>query len=358
MSPGRGAAERGLPVSTGACYYPRMLWPARHLRRSAPLRRSASPRRTPLAGLLPLCLLLLAARVDAAERVDELIQQARDAYGLADFDKAIGLLDRARQVARPGAELAAVHAERAIVVGETRGLEPARPILLDALRQDPNACPDRARAKGNLVDLCATLRAAGRARLLVSGQAGRTVLVDGQKVGVVPLDQPVPIGEHVIEVPGRRSTLQRRATLALEATLRVEVPAEAAESADQPRVGDASAPPPPAPRRRPWAWATAGLAAGLAVASLGCWLGSEKGYSSWQDITHEPPSAERAARLADQQASVQRLEKASWALLGTAAATAIVSGILFWREGRESSRPRVQAWLPHGAAGLLFSSDL
>jgi hypothetical protein len=298
-------------------------------------------------------LALVAAPARAGETPRDLLQQAQRQFDLADFEGALKLLERAGKVAQPGSELARVLIEKALVIGELQGLGPAHSVFAQALRQDPLACPDRARAKGNLVALCEEIRDAGRGVLVLGGPGrGRSVVVDGKTV-LVPSELKLTLGAHSIVIRGRRSALTRRVVLGLDQRLAVEVPLEPELAAVTAPGRESDRQP---GRRRVWTWVIGGAAASLAAASLGCWLAGDRQYGHWRDLASEDHPDE--AQMADVESSIRRLEVASWVMVGTAAAAAVVSAVLFWREGVK--RPSRAAALVSGRAGrpgLLLSGE-
>jgi hypothetical protein len=301
-----------------------------------------------MRALVLLLALSLLASSAAAETAAGLLTEARRLYGLAEFESALEVLDRAKALARPGRELGEVLAQRAQALGELRGLGAAAAAFREALRQDDQICPRRGQGKGNLVQLCTDLRAAARGTLRLHGPGrGRSVNVDGTPGCVAPCELKLGLGAHRVEAGGLKPEVLWQGRLALDQSVTVEVPAE-------PVIAGPIAPQPPprSARRRVWTWVAVGAAGALGLASLGCWLGSDSDYGAWsKEVNLAKPDEGHVSSL---ESSIHRKEVASWVLLGTAGAAAVTAAVLFFLEGKERPR-RADSAAARGrrSAGLL-----
>lgn len=318
---------------------------------------------TPIAERLVLSLIvaLLALPLEVAAGADEasaLLAEARRRHGMAEFEQALELLEQAKRRAAPGALLAEIHWRRALCLAELGKKEAAEAAFTDALRIDPQACPDATQAKGNLVALCQSIRQAGRGRLIVKGPAAElTVLVDDSVVGAVPLETRLALGRHRVQVRLQaRPVLERDLTLALDQTVELEVSSS---------VGSlpASAPsgPAPAPRRRLWTWIAGGTALAAAIVAGVVWASAESSYDEWQALAGRdpPPTADEEGRLSELEDAVKRKEVATWTLAATSGALAATAVLLYFWEGRPARAERADAGprLRLGPGAVLFSSE-
>ena len=285
--------------------------------------------------LLSLSTLLLWSLPTLATDAGTLLQEAVRRYGLADFEGSLEQLAQAQEMTKDPKLLAQVHLYQGLNYGELDRLPLSRAAFTTALTFEPDICPDPARFKASLVQLCLEVRRSLRGTLVVTSPEEGEVLVDGEPAGQTPLERPLAIGSHRVQVRvGDRRSPEQRVTVFVDRAARVKLTLPPVQtSQDRP-----AEPPSHHPRRRLWTWVAAGGAVVIAGVAAGVWASAESDFGEWEETADEPAADEQ--RLADLQDSVQRKEVAAWVLFGTAGALAAGAVTLFFLEGRASGTER------------------
>ena len=155
-----------------------------------------------LARLVLLVLLLAAAGPAQAEtKADDLLQEGKRLYSLAQFEQALGVFQRAVVAGAGRVTLAQVHLYKGLCEAELGDKRKARKSLGAALDLAPDLALGPRKFKRSACKLLDQVRKSRRGRLRVEAdQAGAVVKLDGKEVGTVPFEGEVPAGAHQLVV--------------------------------------------------------------------------------------------------------------------------------------------------------------
>ena len=285
-------------------------------------------------------------------QVDELLKQGIEAFGLARFDDARGLLEQARAATKDPGRLGRVHLYFGLIEAVSGSRAKARGHFAMALSHDASLKLDPANFKQELVALLEQVRAQLRGQLLVhAATRPAQVLVDGKPAGPLPLVAQLLIGTHQVEIRAPDGRLLHSATVMVRPgrTARVVSPAAPPPTAartSQP-VNRAAPEARPAPRRRRLlTWIAAGASAALLGTGLGLGISSSVDHGQWEDACRSSQGIQSCVALARSIEDRDLAANVMFAVGGTLAATAVV---LYFFEGRRGPEGRRRA--PRAAPG-------
>lgn len=291
-----------------------------------------------LAATVLLCLSTSApARADQAL---DLVHQAKAKLKLADFERSMELLRKARSLTHDPKVLGQVYLNLGLNHAVMGDPAKAKPAFRTALTYDPVLVLDPAHIKRSVVKLFHEVQAGLRGELTVrADRPGAEVLVDGKPVGAAPLlEHELPIGAHTIEVRAAGGAQYRERVVigvnqktTLRATLRMGKP----EGADgQPQVGGEGGTSGAATQRggRLWTWVMGGAAVAVLGVGVGLGVAASGDHSDWEQEKTDP------ARWDELKSSGQTKATAANVMFGVGGALAAGAVVLFFLEGRSPER--------------------
>lgn len=283
-------------------------------------------------------------------------------YSIAEFERSIELLERARKLTDDAALLGKIQLYLGVnhaVMGKRRR---ARAAFRQALTHAPELTLDPAKFKSRVVELLEQVRHKMTGQLKVTSPVpGARVLVDGKPAGEVPYSARLTVGAYQVEVRGpdgkiitaQQAVVRHRAETVVQATPQ---PAPAARPAAPPPLPPAAvarpapqADRPPQKRGRLWTWIAAGGAVAAGAVGLGVGLSARKDYDEYESM----PWDEQA--ILDQERTIRRKSLVANISFAAAGALAVTSVVLFFVEGGSSEqRAAVLPTAGPGGAGLML----
>lgn len=269
---------------------------------------------------------------------EQLLEKAIVQYGLADFEAAVKLLDKALAKAKKKTTRAKVLlylGANYIEMGQEHDADGA---FIKALKIRPGLLmPDE--FKTRIKKAFRQVKDRSRGTLLVGSKpAGSKIKVDGEDKGTTPRSLKLGIGTHKVAVQGPGGKWKTS-----EVTIYPDGKARFTATFKQPRR-----PKTPKVRQqrggRLWTWVLAGTAAAAAGVGLGMYLWADAEHDEWLELQDPKlhPGKLDEARLVELEDSVQGKEIGSWVCFGVAGAMAITSAVLFFVEGGKESSERRQ----------------
>jgi PEGA domain len=315
-----------------------------------------------LAATVLLCLSTSApARADQAL---DLVRQANAKLKMADFERSMELLRKARSLTHEPKVLGQVYLNLGLNHAVMGDLAKAKSVFRTALTYDPVLVLDPAHIKRSVVKLFHEVQAGLRGELTVrADRPGAKVLVDGKLVGAAPLvEHELPIGAHTVEVRAaggaqfsERVVIGVNQKSTLRATLRMVKPVG---TDGQPQVGGEAGTSGVAPRRggrrRLWTWVMGGAAVAVLGVGVGLGVAASGDHSDWEQEEIDP------ARWDELKSSGQTKATAANVMFGVGGALAAGAVVLFFLEGRSPERDASATWvvpLLGRAAGLGLSGS-
>ena len=163
--------------------------------------------------------------------------------------------------------------------------------------------------------------------------AGARVLIDGQPVGRTPVvEASAKVGTREVSVEMQGYTEQvHQVVVTAGAPARLDVTLVAIEAASPADPGEGQAP--RRPRRRLWTWIAAGSAVAAAAAGIGLGASAMSDHEEYETLT-----AADGQRLDELEASMDDKILTANIMFGVAGALAVTSVVLFFVEGRSSTK--------------------
>ena len=315
--------------------------------------------RTSAMATLLCCFLVASPARGEAPTAAGLLEDGIYQYSVAEFERSVKLLKRARELTDDPALLGKIHLYLGVNLGVMGKRRPARAQFRKALTLAPELTLESGKFKSRVVRMLEEVRAGLKGRLQVSSPvAGATVHLDGRPVGPAPYNGRLVVGAYQVEVRGPDGTvlLAERAVVRNEAETRLEARPKPA-AVTTPTVTPVVAPPPmlpdtplPAPEKkggRLWTWIAAGAAVAAGAAGLGLGLSARSDYDEYESIEWD----ER--RIVDLEDRINGKSLGANICFAAAGALAVTSVVLFFVEGRPAERQTAR-WptITAGAGGL------
>ena len=288
---------------------------------------------------------LLGLSTSAPARADQaldLVHQARAKLKMADFERSMELLRKARSLTNDPRVLGQVYLNLGLNHAVMGDLDKARSAFRTALTYDPVLVLDPAHIKRSVVKLFHEVQGGLRGELTVrADRPGARVLVDGKPVGAAPLmEHELPIGAHTVEVRAAggarfstRVVIGVNQKSALRATLRT---VKSAGAGSRPEVGgeggSSGAATHRGGRRRLWTWVVGGAAVAVLAVGVGLGVAASGDHSDWEQEQTDP------ARWDELKSSGQTKATAANVMFGVGGALVAGAVVLFFLEGRNPER--------------------
>lgn len=285
--------------------------------------------------------LLLVCNTASAQNARQLFDKSVLLISQARFDESLVHLNRAREATRDPGLLGRIHLYLGInhsILGDRPRADTA---FRKALQYDPGQRLAPNRIKASIVQQFDAIRASMTGELVVEADLpGAEVLLDGKKVGVVPLTRQLPVGTYRVQVRGpdggpahqQQVIIGHRQQRRVKATLKI----------------DTSSP------TRIWTW----VAVGTAAAALGVAIGLGVSAKADNDEYWKQETAPDQGQTLESSGSAKQL--GSNVMFGVAGALAVGAVVLFFVEGRTEKAATRQGGLqllPGPNPGVVFSTS-
>ncbi len=274
-----------------------------------------------------------------ADQALDLVRQANAKLKMADFERSMELLRKARSLTHDPKVLGQVYLNLGLNHAVLGDLAKARLAFRTALTYDPVLVLDPAHIKRSVVKLFHEVQAGLRGELTVrADRPGAKVLVDGKPVGAAPLvEHELPIGAHTVEVRAAGGAqFSERVVIGVnqKSTLRATLRMVKAVGADgQPQVGGEAGTSGAATQRgRLWTWVVGGAAVAVLGVGVGLGVAASGDHSDWEQEQTDP------ARWDELKSSGQTKATAANVMFGVGGALVAGAVVLFFLEGRSPER--------------------
>jgi len=262
------------------------------------------------------------------QSAEDLYHQAVNLSSLAKFERAIAVLDVARNKTRDTRLLGRIYRELAVNLAIMHNTDRAERSFRTALTHDPRITVDPERVPPEMLERFQAIKRGLLGQLaVVASEKGAVVLVDGKRRGTAPLELALPLGRHHVVVVSKRGRRSEH-TVAITAARPVRVSARFASHA-APGRGDSRG----RTRRRGgrlWTWVAAGGSVAALAVGVGFGAAARADHSRYED-EEQTTTAGQASELED---SVRRKATVANAMFITAGVLAAGSVALFFVEGR------------------------
>ena len=166
-----------------------------------PMLSFLQPAACSLKPALLVLLLAAASPAHAGGQAEDLLQEGKRLYALAQFEEALAALQKAAAAGGPMPTRTQVHLYQGLCQVELGDTRQARESFGAALDLAPDMKLDPRKFKRNACQLFAEVRSGRQGVLRVeASQAGGKVKLDGKEVGTVPYEGKVSAGPHRLEV--------------------------------------------------------------------------------------------------------------------------------------------------------------